>query len=294
MFQSTPLGHRRLVSDGEFRYGTSSGVLNYDTDFFSLVKSGQVQIHREDLSHLSDHTVHLANGTEFHSDALVAATGFSAKPTLTFQPASIQSDLGVPTTSLDQTQTSFWAEVDSKADLAIGSQFPRLLVGPFSSPSSSVLKPYHPGMNAEVSYTPWRLYRGIAPPGLTADGDRSLVFLGMFSNLANTVRLETQCLWALAYLNAKLPGVDKDVLEGRVFEETALFQRYTQLRAPYGHGRFYPDLVFDQMAYWELLLHDLGLPVRRKANFFRELFAPYGQEDYRGIVKEWMAKVEGK
>jgi len=145
-------------------------------------------------------------------------------------------------------------------------------------------------MTAEATYTPWRLYRCMAPPGLTAAGDRSLIFLGMFSNIANTIRLEIQCLWALAYLEGKgIPGVQKDIENGHVMDSTAEFQRWTQHRAPYGHGRFYPDLNFDQLPYWDVLLNDLGLPVQRKANRFKELFEPYTQSDYKDIVAEWLA-----
>jgi hypothetical protein len=221
---------------------------------------------------------------------MIASTGFSAKPTMHFEPATTHSDLGIPTTSYDQAQASFWADLDVKADFTIGSQFPRLIRGPSGSPSSSIPKAYNPGMNAEVPYTPWRLYRGIAPPGLTAAGDHSLVFLGVFSNIANTIRLEVQCLWALGYMNGKLPSVEDEIAHGRVFEETARFQRFVQHRAPYGHGRFYPDLVFDQLPYWDMLLGDLGLRTRRKKNGFRELLEPYTQADYRGLVEEWVEK----
>lgn len=269
------------------RYGTASGTINYDHDFFSYIRNGLVKIHREDISRLSSHAIHLADGTMLGADAIVSCTGFSPKPTITFEPASIHSDLGTPSTQLDQSQRSFWAQVDAQADVNIGTKFPRLLTGPFQGPGSSSPKPFNPGMAAEVSYTPWRLYRGIAPPGLTAAGDRSLVFLGMCSNVTNTIRLEIQCLWALAYLNGKLPGVDQQVRKGKVFEETAMFQRYTQHRAPYGHGAFYPDLSFDQLPYWDTLLNDLGLPTARKGNMARELFEAYTQDDYRGLVQEW-------
>jgi len=271
------------------RYGTSSGTLNYEQDIFQFVKSGQVQVHREDLERLSDHMVHLADGTALRVDALVLSTGFSAKPAVAFEPAASHADLGLPSTEYTAAQQALWAELDEKADLAIAAQFPRLLRGPFEGPASAAPKPYHAGMAAEVPYTPWRLYRGVAPPGLAARGDRSLVFLGMFSNVANTIRLEVQCLWALAYMTDRLPGLraDDPVAAKGVLAETALFQRYTRHRSPFGHGPFFPDLVFDQLPYWDLLLNDLGLPTRRKANAFRELFEAYSQEDYKGLVQEW-------
>ncbi|KAK3311932.1 cofactor FMO1 FAD enzyme [Apodospora peruviana] len=278
-----------------FWYGTASGTLNYEEDFLSFIRSGQVRIHRNDISHLSSggkiHLVGETGDTQLDVDALVASTGYSAKPTISFSPApSLHSDLGVPTTELSTAQGTFWSELDDKADLAIGQKFPQLLLGP-PEPSE---KPINLGAAREVTYTPWRLYRGIAPPGLTSAGDRSLVFVGMFSNVANTIRLEVQCLWALGYLTSKLPSVDRDVEEGKVFEETALFQRFAQHRAPYGHGRFYPDLVFDQLPYWDTLLSDLGLKTQRKGSKLKELFEPYTQADYRGLVEEWVAKQEGK
>jgi len=273
-----------------FWYGTASGTLNNGKDFTSFIKSGQVKIHRQDIDHLSKETVHLGDGSELAVDSLVASTGFSAKPRVSFEPPSLHSDLGLPTTDLDSTQEQFWAQQDAQADVAIGTQYPRLLVGPHKSPGSESPKEFNPGMSAEAKYTPWRLYRGVAPPGLTAAGDHSLVFIGMFSNIANTIRLEVQCLWALAYLNGKLASVDQDVRDGRIFQEAATFQRFTQHRAPYGHGRFYPDLVFDQLPYWDMLLHDLGLQTRRKSGVLREIFEPYTQADYRGLTQEWIER----
>ncbi|WYZ43127.1 hypothetical protein EsH8_VI_000826 [Colletotrichum jinshuiense] len=274
----------------QFWYGTASGILSFDDDFFEYVRNGTVQIYREDIDHLSDHKVHLADGTTLSADLLVASTGFSAKPTINFEPASLHSDLGIPTTTLGPKQEAFWNETNAKADRAIGNRFPRLLDGPFLGPSSSKPKPFNPGAAAEVPYTPWRLYRGIAPPGLAAKDDRSLVFLGVFSNLANIMRLEVQCLWALAYFEGKIPNFDRDRRAGRVFEETALFQRWAQHRAPYGHGRFYPDLVFDQLPYWDMLLGDVGAETQRKQSKWAELFESYTPTDYRGMVQDWIAQ----
>lgn len=241
--------------------------------------------------------------TELDVDALVVSTGYSAKPTICFSPPTLHSDLGLPTNELTAEQQSFWSELDEKADVSLMQRFPNLIHGPpppkATSPGETP-KPIHLGAATEVTYTPWRLYRGIAPPGLMAsESERSLIFIGMFSNIANSIRLEIQCLWGLGYLENKLAHLSSSgMAEGKnhIYEETALFQRYTQHRAPYGHGRFYPDLVFDQLPYWDTLLRDLGLETRRKGGVLglRELFEPYTQEDYRGIVDEWIGKVCGK
>ncbi|KAI3540083.1 cofactor FMO1 FAD enzyme [Colletotrichum filicis] len=271
-----------------FWYGTASGILSFDDDFFEYVRNGTVQIYREDIDHLSDHNIHFTDGSSISADLLVTSTGFSAKPTINFEPASLHSDLGIPSTSLGLKQEAFWNDANAKADAAIGARFPRLLDGPFQSPTSSKTKSFNPGASAEVSYTPWRLYRGIAPPGLAARDDRSLVFLGAFSNLANIMRLEVQCLWMLAYFENGIPNFDVDRRAGRVFEETALFQRWAQHRAPYGHGRCYPDLVFDQLPYWDMLLGDVGVETARKDGMWAELFESYTPMDYRGMVQDWI------
>lgn len=176
--------------------------------------------------------------------------------------------------------------MNEEADATIAKSFPRLVAGPFKSPSSNIPHPkqiYDPKLYPELTYTPFRLYRAVAPPGLTKEGDNSLVFISMFSNLANTPRCEIQCLWAYAYLNDKLE-IDKS----KVFEQTALLNRYVRHRAPYGHGRFFPDLVFDQLPYMDSLLQDLKLRYWRKGNLFAEIFAPYTAVDYSGITQEWL------
>jgi len=268
-----------------FFYGTASGVLSYETDFFQYVKSGQVRIHREDITRLSERTIHLANGNMLSVDALITATGFSAKPTVSFAPSTIHSDLGLPSTQLTKSQQSFWEDLMIKASLRIEPRFPRFLVAPFAGPFSSDRLQYNPGIDPDMRYTPWRLYRGIAPPGPTSQGQHNLAFIGMFSNIANTLRLELQCLWAYAYLNGRL-----DIDRHNVFDETALVTRWAEARSPFGHGRYFPDVVFDQLPYFDTLLRDLGVESRRKSTWFKEIFEPYGQQDYKTVVHEWIAK----
>jgi hypothetical protein len=268
-----------------FWYGTASGTNSYPRDIYAFIRSGQVQLHREDVHHLSRQTIHLADGTSIPVQALINATGYSPRTTIQFIPGVLHSDLGIPTRSMTPEQTQMWTVLDAKADSTIRIQYPRLLRGPFKSPSSNVLQPYVKDVDPEIQYTPFRLYRTIAPPGLTARGEHSIAFIGYISNLASTIRLEMQCLWAYAYLNDKL-NIDRS----EVIEDAALMSRFHKHRSPYGHGRFFPDMVFDQNPFFDLLLKDLGLKTWRKANLLREVFEPYGQDDYRGLVQEWLQK----
>ncbi|EXJ87522.1 hypothetical protein A1O3_04482 [Capronia epimyces CBS 606.96] len=315
-----------------FWYGTASGIYSYEPDLYAMVKTGQVRVHREDISYLAKNNITLGSGQSLPTDALITATGFSTQPTLQFTPSSIHSDLGIPSASLSPQQYEFWARLDAEADLTIASKFPSLLVGPVISPGSyraTATQHYSRAMFFDTDrnkYTPFRLYRGIAPPGLTAQGDHSVVFIGMFSNLANTPRCELQCLWGYAYLNGKLHHIysdsDRDtdtnihsdadtntitntdntntIINSNsnsnttvidpvaIYRDTALMSRYAKHRAPYGHGSHFPDLVFDQLPYFDLLLQDLKLKYWRKHNLVAELFASYVSTDYAGVVQEWI------
>jgi hypothetical protein len=71
---------------------------------------------------------------------------------------------------------------------------------------------------SEDQVEPFRLYRFLAPPGLVAKGDRSIVFQGYVAELLNHVRHEVTGLWWYAYLNDKL-----DVREDQVEAEAALW-----------------------------------------------------------------------
>lgn len=314
---------------------------------YHYIRTGQVTVHRADISAFSSHTIHLsdATSTTITSDLLITATGFSAQPSITFHPSISHSGLGLPSNSLTPEQSKFWSDLTATADTTIGAKFPRLVGGPFQGPKSNVVKPFKSTDDPNATFTPWRLWRGMAPPGPTGEGRCDLVFLGMMIHLANTVKLEIQCLWAWAYLTGRLDGLQ--ALDNRkfgngaassvkinsdkhthsettpllankgpgtqslsatsktIYTETALWTRYWHLRAPYGHGRYHPDVVFDQIPLWDMWIRDLGLKTWRKSdgrrsgwgwnprNWFRELFEPYTVEDYRGLVGEWLESRKG-
>jgi hypothetical protein len=258
------------------------------------VTSQKVQIVRQDVSHLSRHTIHLKDDTSLSANALITATGFSVAPPFELIPENIHFDLGIPSQALTSSEVKFWDSMDAAADSEILAEFPQLAKGPSTSPTSPYSLPLpiaaSPTAGAKPasdvqSLSPYRLYRSIAPPGLTVKGDRSIAFIGYYGNIAATVRLEITSLWAYAYLSGKL-----EIDNSTVYRESALMSRFNMYRSPFGHGRLYPDNVFDQNPFFDMLLQDLGLPFWRKGNIFKELFEPYGQKDYGGLAQEWLRK----
>ncbi len=54
-------------------------------------------------------------------------------------------------------------------------------------------------------------------------------------------------------------------------------------------------MAFDSLPYVNLLLRDLGLKTHRKGGRgWREWFVPYGQSDYRELVREWTEGIEAR
>ncbi|KAK5126317.1 hypothetical protein LTR85_010553 [Meristemomyces frigidus] len=293
-YNSDPKLEQLIPDCSMFDIGTSFSILNYPTDVLGYVRSGKVRVHREDLSHLLDHAVHLANGTKLETDAFIASTGWLFGPAVTFKDKSLHSDLGIPSTEYTEEQKAFWRGLDSEADKEIFRQWPRLASLKYPPHASDDLKE-NPLDELDASeprkeYEPIRLYRSIVSPGLAAKGDRSLAFAGLSANIAGHIRNEIAGLWIYAYMNDKL-SIDpcRDVAD--VYWEAALFNRFCYRRYPYGFGRRFPDFIFDAIPFTDLLLQDLGISGMRKGgSWWRECFEPYGMEDYRGITAEWLAK----
>lgn len=235
--------------------------------------------------------MNLSDGTILRSPGgLVTATTWQWAPNLEISPKSLHSSLGIPSTEYSSQEKYFWHKLDHDAEAEIIGRFPMLGRSPQKIGETSHIPAADATGGATIakegsneSLEPYRLYRFIAPPGLTAKGDRSIVFQGFVANLINQVRNDLTGLWAYAYLNDKL-----EIDEHDVCWQAALWNRFCKCRYSYGYGGRFPDFVHEQVPFFDQLLKDLGLRHRRKSTWLKELIEPYGQADYRGITEEWL------
>ncbi|MCJ1450700.1 hypothetical protein MMC28_001033 [Mycoblastus sanguinarius] len=308
---------KKLIPDQPpFWYGVSLSILNYPSDIYGFVRSGQVKVLRKDVKCLEgEKRIRFEDGTTVQTDALICSMGWKFRPTIEFRPKEIHAELGVPSADYTPTQREMWDKLEARADVEVFERFPKLLNGPKMDQDSLMVEDNLPHADfknfprKEVS--PWRLFRGIAPPALLT---RDIVFLGMVFNIQGAVRSEISSIWAYAYMNDKLPdqlasirkpsqnirlpvsiSTEKSQTAMRrgslneMLYDTALFNRFGKWRTPYGFGARNPDLVFEGILYFDMLLQDLGLRSWRKGwGWFGEVFGgSYGQADYRGLVEEW-------
>ncbi|KAJ0131077.1 hypothetical protein HZ326_25818 [Fusarium oxysporum f. sp. albedinis] len=229
------------------------GVLNYPGNIHDYVTSGQVQIIKKDISHLSKNgTINFADGTSYQTDALIAITGWKLSPNIQYKPDGIEASLGIPTESMSSEELAFWSHLDKEAEREILQKFP---------------------------------YLTRPPKCLTSRSDNSIVFIKMVHSTANIIIAETQALWAYAYLNGMI-----DMNKDKVYQETALSSCYGRLRYPCGFSAWYPEFVYDTVPYADMLLRDLGVRSRRKRIATQEVFSGYTIQDYKGINREWAEK----
>lgn len=256
------------------RFGGGFSVLNYPTDFFQYVRNGRITVHEADIDHLSPGIIHLQGGRSVLADSLIYSSGWKHLPDIRFLPEGLGARMGLP----DQVPLG---DLEAKADDYILQQFPLFEEGKSSKGLKAEDK------NGDASET-WRLYRFMVPPELV--GDKNIGVVGAISSLMHPVCAQAQALWLVAYFNGNLlaqPATSGGIPSGRVWEDTMIHSQFPRWRYPGGHGDRYPVLFFDGIPYVDLLLDDLGLPVRRKSNIFAEIFQPYGPSDYRNLVEEW-------
>ncbi|KAE8355735.1 hypothetical protein BDV28DRAFT_162638 [Aspergillus coremiiformis] len=276
-----------------FWVASGLSILNYPTNFFDLITDGHVHIHIDHISHLTPNTVHLASGTSLPSNGLISATGWEATPAILFRPGNLDQALGFP-----ESPDPIPESVVQHASAEILHRFPRLATPP---PTPDTYRPLAPDAPAAAKH-PFRLARFMIPPTLD---DRSIAFMGIAMTINTSLLAQTQALWIAAYFGDDLtptatepcPAAIRPTLAERTRDpdrlwETTLHTQFGVHRCPGGLGNRNPDFVFDALAYVDLLLRDLGLDFARKGAL--KWLEPYGVEDYRGLVEEWVAAREAR
>ncbi|KAF6829303.1 flavin-binding monooxygenase-like protein [Colletotrichum musicola] len=273
---------------------SSLSILNYETDFFDLIRDGIVHVHVADIVKLSPNTVHLSNGSALESDALACATGWKHFQAIKFLPAGIEKELGIPHTPAPDSYPSVTL-LDS-VDKEIFRRWPALRDQPTNNKK---LKPLvenggistKEAVNPFTPLTPYSMYRFVAPPSQKLLAHRDIAFAGVLMHFTAAIIANTQALWIDAFFHDKLPAVREATSDPEAFEklryETALHNRFGKWRYPAGHGDSFPDFVFDAVPYVDWLLGDLGLNIYRKNGMIAEASEPYGPEDYKTITEEW-------
>ena len=303
---------RKLRPDSSaFWHSTNMGIMNYPTNIHDLVARGQAKIIRKDIDRLEGgNKLKFKDGTFIETDAIVSCMGWDFAPSIEFLPKDIHSDLGIPSKELSKSQQEMWDKVNTQADAEILHRFPKLRESPRLN-------------HKPLEYSPWRLWRGVAPPRLK---EKNLVFSGMVHNYNMSITSEILSVWAYAYMNGKLSqssrslssySVEKDRFhtaltipmdgsseektneaegsEDGILYDTALFNRFGVWRSPYGFCEQFPDFVFDGVAYFDLLLQDLGMNSWRKGwGLLGEAFGgSYGPSDYVDLADEWLHDRKG-
>lgn len=257
-----------------FFLGAGLSILNYETDFFDLVRGGKIKVHIADIVSLAGRDVRLSTGETLTPDALVCATGWRHHPPIRFLPEGIDEELGLPHFSQKTDKEAL------KADNEILIRFPRLKDQPAPNSKAKLLmaKPSNSPAALQPNQ-PYRLYRFMVPPAFI--DDRSIAFAGALMSVSTALVAQTQALWLSAYFDGKIDPEDD------ITYETFLHSQFGKWRYPAGHGARFPDFVFDALPYLDLMLSELGLSTHRKNGRTAEWFSPYGPKDYKGLVDEW-------
>ncbi|KAK8046363.1 hypothetical protein PG996_014427, partial [Apiospora saccharicola] len=246
--------------------GASFSILNYDTDFLELVRSGKVRVHISDITKLSPGKVHLSDANILDSDVLLANTGWKHVPALKFLPEGIEKELGLPHTPTEHGLQEPYdlanqQSLVKRADDEILAQFPRLRKQPRRR--RHAVRAAHPLYAAPLRR---------APAARFFLRHRDVVFAGVISNFSNAITAHLQGLWISAYFAGALAR-DPMAADGPLEElryRTVLYNRFGHWRYPTDWGNKNPNFIFDAVPYLDLLLRDLGLAVHRKSGFLAE------------------------
>ena len=248
-----------------------SGGINQYEDFWQVVAKN-VKVYRNNVAALDEDAVILEprgadDGEKIRvpADVLVYCTGWSVLPSL-FEDATA-SHIGLP--SPLKEEDSAWKALDAKADVDTLSRFPGLMYPPSYRVKHS-------------SYAPFRLYKTMAP--ISADFDRSVLFLGRLVTGNNFLLVEVQALWAVAYLDGHLQCSPAEMRWDVAKMVTWSRRRYLN-KGWLGYWFF-----FDVVEYSDMLLAQMGLRSHRSSWRVPDALFPWRPKDLKGLLEEYKAK----
>lgn len=250
-----------------FWIGSGLSILNYDTSFFDMVRTGKVRVHIEDVSRLAPGQVILESGRVLEADAMICSTGWKKESSIKFRGLSA-AGLGLPIN--EKERANLGLEYDHK----VLDRFPILKVQPVLR-----TKPKSPA-------EPLRYYRFMVPSTMVAN--RNLAYAGMISSVSTAICASTQGLWITAFFDGKLEREAQS--QEDITREIMMHTQWGKWRYPCGYGASLPDFVFEGIPYVDMLLKDIGIKNKRKSSLIQELISPYTPADYNGVLEEFRQK----
>jgi len=268
-----------------------------DLKFLKVVDEGKrVKVRRTGVKSIGANIVELDDGTTVQADAIIFATGWELAASEIFSP-ELTAELGlpVPLNTLPPAEKRYWEALDDCADKEVLDIYPIL-----AHPPKELSLRTHPD-------TPFRQFRTIVSPKLDAKNDRSIVFLGQLANTQHAFYAEISSLWTVAYLEGLLP--DNDLIGNKEGMDKEIASMNAFMKRRYPGRRNIPWAVIEIRDWMDLLLSELGLRTDRKRlqwerssrrgfgwfgwkGWSKEWFEPYEPQVYRGIVSEFLNKVE--
>ncbi|KAH4048145.1 hypothetical protein HBI82_211240 [Parastagonospora nodorum] len=288
---------------GAFEVANDLSIHNYPTNFYDLVREGKIKVVIDEVERFgAGWEVLLKDGGNSIEklDAVVCATGWEACNTIRWEPESLNKKLALASTSpLDLYE----AAMIQNASHSLREHFPILdrNTSRTNHPDPSLrdtrdshpsdytsLTDKHPSPDPFPFPQPKRLHRFMVPPNTLQS--RSLAFAGALYTLGTYPAAYIQSLWISAYFADQLPlGSHEEVLN-RTYRDS----QYCALRAAGGYGRSAPDLVWDTLPYFDVLMEDLGMGKGMFGGAGKGMFAGHGPEDWRGCVGKWEERMRDR
>ena len=241
---------------------------------------------------MDGNNIHISDGQIIEADAILFATGWSPIHSALFGPkTAAELRLPIPLFEENPADALYWRNLQVAADRTVLDLYPVLRDPPQQPPARTT--------------TPYRLFRTLVSPKLTAAGGYSLAFVGLVSNNQVSTHAEISGLWAVAYLAGKLSNTPIGALlddEGKMNVDVAAMTAFMERR--YLGRKEVPDVAMEIQDYVDLMMRDMGLRTDRKRmeappSWFgyqawkAEWFTPYMPRNYYGVV-EFLKKVQGK